>query len=119
MTCTVFVEGVEVEAHVGVYAHETKGPQPLIFDVEARLTTARPQALAETLDYDRIVGTVLEVVSAGHILLIEQAASEVGSRVLDMQGVDFVRVRVRKPRALNPSLGGGAGTAGCEITLTR
>ena len=112
MSCVVFVEGVEVEAHVGVYAHETKGPQPLIFDVEARLSAILPQTLGETLDYDTIVGAVLEVVSVGHILLIEQAAADVGSRVLAMQGVDFVRVRVRKPRAL-----GGAGVAGCEITL--
>ena len=112
MSCVVFVEGVEVEAHVGVYAHETKGPQPLIFDVEARLSAALPQTLGETLDYDSIVGAVLEVVSLGHIQLIEQAAADVGSRVLAMQGVDFVRVRVRKPRAL-----GGAGVAGCEITL--
>ena len=119
MSCVVFVEGHAVEALVGVYAHEQGGPQPLIFDVEAGLSVAEPDALSQTLDYDRIVAAVAAVLGEGHIVLIEQAASRVARRVLAFGGVDFVRVRVRKPRALDPTGSGAAGTAGCEITLKR
>jgi dihydroneopterin aldolase len=105
----VFVRGLKIDAQIGVYAHERGRAQPLIVDVELELGEQRIDALADTVNYERIAMRAREVAAAGHVDLVEEYADRLARACLDDPRVRRVRVRVEKPQAIE-----GAQAAGCE-----
>ncbi len=121
---TVFVRGLTVQAEIGVHAHERGRRQPLVMDVEVELdtrpapdlpTSAEWGAIADTVDYQRIVRRARAIAAAGHIRLVETFAWRLAQACLEEPRVVRVRVRVEKPEALAPD----AAAAGVEISLMR
>lgn len=98
------LEGLRVEASVGVYDFEYKIKQTLLIDVTAHgdLTRAgQTDALAHAVDYDRISNICRSVVGEKHHKLIETVATTIASRVLaELPSVMAVDVRVAKPGAV-------------------
>lgn len=111
----VFVRGLTVEAEIGVYAHEQGRRQPLIVDVELDVAAAGWRALADTVNYETIVGHARAVAAAGHIGLVESFAQRLAEACFEEPRVLRARVRVEKPLALAPD----AAAAGVEITAVR
>lgn len=99
----VELEGLVVEAAVGVYDFEHRIRQRLEIDVTAELDLSeagRTDRLEAGLDYDGLARHCREVVAARHHQLIETIAESIAARVLRDPRIQRVRVRVAKPGAV-------------------
>ncbi len=100
----VRLEGLVLEAGVGVYDFERGIRQRLEVDVTAHIDLAPPGStddVADTLDYDGIAQLCRSVVEARHHDLIESIAAEIADGVLQgAPAVVRVEVRVAKPGAI-------------------
>lgn len=101
----VHVEGLELEASIGVYAHEKKILQKLIIDitVETDLDRAgKSDSLADAIDYDHLAAVARQASTERHHQLIETVAHEIATRILDdlRTKATAVFVRVKKPSAV-------------------
>lgn len=99
-TQQVFIEGLSIEARIGVFEHEKACTQPLAIDLELQVDAACFQPahdrLDEVFDYKGARAAVLEVAAAGHIHLLETFADRVLTRLLAMPDVQSARIRIRK-----------------------
>ncbi|MBC7167343.1 MAG: dihydroneopterin aldolase [Phenylobacterium sp.] len=111
----VFVTGLKVDAHIGVYAHERGRTQPLVIDVELDAATAGAEHLSDTVNYELVAEAARQLAGAGHIDLVETFAERLALACLEDPKVSRARVRVDKPQALAPH----AESAGVEVVLVR
>ena len=111
---SVFVEGLTIEAEIGLYDHERGRTQPLLVDIELTLTPGAAQGIHGTVNYETLAGKAHALAAAGHIELVESFAERLAAGCLDHARARRVRVRVRKPEAI-----AGAAAAGVELTAVR
>jgi len=111
---TVLVRGLEVQAAIGVHAHEHGRLQPLVVDVELDLGAGPIHRLSDTLDYEGVARVARELAGGEHIALVETFAERVALACLEDARVQAVKVRVEKPGAIP-----GAAAAGCEVAYSR
>jgi dihydroneopterin aldolase len=114
-TTTVFVRGLEIRAEIGVYEQERGVTQPLIIDIEAEVEAAGWRHLDETVNYETLAAHARAIADSGHIGLVESFAQRLAEACVAEPRVHAVRVRVEKPRALEPA----AAAAGVEIVARR
>ena len=118
MDDTIRLLDLQFFAVVGDLPHERTTPQPLAIDVEVRADLSRAgrsDRLVDGIDYRELYERVAEAVHPGHDeppRLLETVAERVADRILAVDGVEEVRVRCRKPRAVLP---GPLGTVEIEI----
>ena len=111
----VFVEGLALDAEIGLYPHERGRRQPLSVDVELRLTPLAGAAdIHATVNYETLAAKARALAEAGHVDLAETFAERLAAACLDHPRAIAVRVRVRKPEAI-----AGAAAAGVELTAAR
>ncbi len=100
----VLLEELAVDAKIGVYKHEKGVLQRLVISVEietALSEAAQGDALAKTIDYDRVANVCRTVAMEQHHELIETVAEKIAALVLQGEaGADAVFVRVAKPGAV-------------------
>ena len=101
----VLVTGLEVEADIGVHAHEMGIRQKLLIDVVLETCPPRDDVLSETLDYGLIVSYALALAEERNAL-IETFARRLAQLCLQHPQVDGVDVRIGKPAALPQALAG-------------
>ena len=111
---SVFVEGLALEAEIGLYEHERGRTQPLSVDVELALAPATAHGIHGTVNYETLAAKARMLVASGHIELVETLAERLAADCLDHPRAVRVRVRVRKPEAIE-----GAAAAGVELTASR
>ncbi|MGO4409395.1 MULTISPECIES: dihydroneopterin aldolase [unclassified Brevundimonas] len=111
---TVLVRGLEVQAAIGVHAHEHGRLQPLTVDVDLDLGAGPINRLSDTLDYEGVARIARELAGGEHIALVETFAERVALACLEDGRVLAVKVRVEKPGAIP-----GAAAAGCEVAYSR
>jgi 7,8-dihydroneopterin aldolase/epimerase/oxygenase len=99
-TQSIFINGLRIDARIGVHAHEKGRFQPLKLDAEIQVSDVKfhpsRDRLDEVFDYQAVRRAVMEVVGDGHIHLLETLAARVIDRLLAMDDVHAVRVRVSK-----------------------
>lgn len=99
-TQEVFIEGLRIDARIGVFDHEKEGTQPLEVDLTLEVDGARfrpaHDRLSEVFDYQGARAAVLQVASEGHIHLLETFADRTLDRLLALPDVRSARIRVRK-----------------------
>ncbi len=99
----VFIEGLKVDALIGVYDWEREILQPLEFDIEMA-TDIGPAAagdeLSLTLDYFAISQAITELVKSSSYKLIETLAEAVTKLIRERFDVCWVKVKVSKPGAV-------------------
>ncbi|MBB3769838.1 dihydroneopterin aldolase [Angulomicrobium tetraedrale] len=116
----IFLRGIELHAHHGLYEEEARLGQRFVIDVDWWLDAA-PAAIhddyEETVGYDKVFALVHEV-SAGHRFQIIEALAEAiaGAVLARYPRVDKVRVEVHKPAAPIPGI---FRDVGVEIIRTR
>jgi dihydroneopterin aldolase len=115
VTTKVFVRGLEVRAEIGVYERERGITQPLVVDIEAEVEAAGWRHLEDTVDYETLAAHAAAIAAGGHIGLVETFAQRLAEACVAEPRVREVRVRVEKPRALEPA----AAAAGVEIIARR
>ncbi len=101
---TMTIEGLQLEARIGVYSHEKRAPQPLILDVELELSPrllagAKTDCLEGVLDYDRVGRLLRSTVQSGSFDLQETLCLALLERLLALDGVLSARVKTSKPVA--------------------
>jgi len=111
----VFVRGLEVQAHIGVYKHEKGRSQRLVIDVELDVAVTDWSQLTETVNYEVIATKARQVAAEGHRGLVETFAHHLAEACFEEPKVTRARIRVEKPSALAPD----AAAAGVEITAVR
>lgn len=101
----ICIQGLVFTAAHGVYPEEQTTRQPFEVDLELLVDAgraARHDALAQAVDYQRVVAEVAAVVSKGEgegFHLIETVADRLADHLLALFPVGQVTVRVHKPRA--------------------
>ena len=99
----VFIEGLEIEALIGIYDWERRIRQPLVFDIEMAFDNRVPaatDAIEDTLNYKAVSKRVIQLVSASDFGLVETLAEQVAAAILDEFGVAHVRLKLSKPGAV-------------------
>jgi len=108
----VFIENLEIGAHIGAHAHERGAVQALRVDVRLSVTEPAIDRLDHAVDYAELADAIRGLGRSEHIVLIETFATRVADICLGMSGVWGAAVEVRKPGALPPA------TAGVSVVRT-
>ena len=112
----VFIEGLEIEALIGIYDWERRIRQPLVFDVEMAFDNRIPaasDAIGDTLNYKAVSKRIVQYVSESDFGLVETLAERVAAIILEEFGVQRVRLKLSKPGAVR-----GARAVGVMIERT-
>lgn len=107
---SVRVREMPLLADIGINPDEIGRRQPLVLSVELALEACRVEALADTIDYRKVVQAAEELALV-HIPLIETFAQRLAERCLAFPGVLAAEVHVDKPFALT------RGVAGTSVRL--
>ena len=113
----VFVRDLEIDAHIGVYRHEHGRTQPIRINVDLAVHEAKhpiSDSLENVVDYEKVVRDIQEIVSKGHLKLVETLAELIAESCLQDQRVVTARIRIEKLAALEETRG-----VGVEIERTR
>ncbi len=99
----VFIEGLEIEALIGIYDWERRIRQTLVFDLEMAFDNRVPattDAIDDTLNYKAVSKRIIEYVSQSDFGLVETLAENVARIVISEFGVQRVRLKLSKPGAV-------------------
>jgi dihydroneopterin aldolase len=113
----VFIDGLRVQALIGVYQAERGAAQPLLFDVEMTLDTRSAggsDALADTVDYAVVAQAIQATCAQSGFALVEALAETVAAQLLRDFPIQAVLLRVTKPQAVPAARG-----VGVRIVRTR
>ena len=100
----VFVTGLKVETIIGVFEWEKTAPQPLTLDLEMQYDisrAARTDDLADALDYKAVTDRITDYVQASRFELLEPLAENIAAIIRDEFGVQWLRLRLGKPAAID------------------
>ncbi len=102
-TRRVILDGLRVQASIGLLDHERQARQPLVIHAEFDTDASRPvndQDIDTVLDYRLLRTALLEEATRGHIDLLETLVARSLDRILqDFPLVHHARIRICKPRA--------------------
>ena len=106
----VFIEGLQIEALIGIYDWERRIRQPLVFDIEMAFDNRAPatsDAIDDTLNYKDVSKRLIEYVSASSFGLVETLAERCAAIILDEFDVAQVRLKLSKPGAVRGAIAVG------------
>ena len=106
----VFIEGLEIEALIGIYDWERRIRQVLVFDLEMGFDNRRPAAsddIADTLDYKAVSKRLIAFVEASEFQLVETLAERCAEIILSEFDVAHVRLKLSKPGAVRGAVAVG------------
>ena len=117
MTDHVFIEGLEIDALIGIYHWERRIRQTLVFDIEMAFDNRVPPAtddIARTRNYKDVSKRLVEYGGPSGLGLVETLAERCAAIILDEFGVARVRLKLSKPGAVR-----GARAVGVVIERSR
>ena len=92
--------GLRFNADLGILAHEKKAPQPIQVDAELSLGAQPllPEAddISRVLDYRKVRQIIIDECTAEHVSLLETMIGKLCHRLLQLPGVQAVRVKITK-----------------------
>ena len=105
MQDVIRIQGIDLQAFIGIYPHEHEMRQPLLIDLDLYLSLKEAglnEEISETLDYDHVVQLTQRIVEERHYKLVETLAETIASRMKETFSpkLEKIRVCVAKPRAL-------------------
>ncbi len=109
MADQIFIEALMLDAFIGVFDHEYETTQRVRIDLEIALLPLGDDeySMANIVRYDLVVQDIKDLISAGHIDLVETMAEKIAGIVLKYDGVEKVSVRVSKLSAITEADGVG------------
>ncbi len=97
----ILVQGIDAQCLLGVYEHEQREARRINVEVELHVPVdtraARDDALAGTINYEKVVQTVQRVASSRRFRLVESLASTLLEELAQLAGLRALRVAVDKP----------------------
>ncbi|MBN9696874.1 MAG: dihydroneopterin aldolase [Zoogloea sp.] len=101
--CLIRLDGLSLQASIGIYAHEIAAPQPLEIDLSLAIDgtlAARSDDIRHTVDYDQVVEALEELLAGRHFNLLEHLSQA----MLDLLGERFpikrAEITLAKPLAV-------------------
>ncbi len=92
--------GLRFAANLGILSHERTAPQPIQVDAELHLGTQplRPpdDDILHVLDYRKVRQIIIDECQAEHVNLLESLIGKLAERLLQLPGVQGVRVKIAK-----------------------
>jgi dihydroneopterin aldolase len=108
----VFVRHLEVQALLGVHAHEQTRPQRVILDLELAVedpeapSAEGPDRLARVVDYAVVAETARRIATSAHVWLAETLAERIAISLLEDARIRRIRLPLspakHAPMPLNP-----------------
>ena len=99
-TQTLNLTGLRFDANLGVLDHEKTAPQPIMVDAELNMGSQpllpSDDDLMHVLDYRRVRTIIIEECTAHHVNLLETLIGKLCKRLMDLPGVQGVRVKIAK-----------------------
>ncbi|RCS56788.1 dihydroneopterin aldolase [Parvibium lacunae] len=102
LTCRrVSIQGLRLDAFVGVFDEEKERSQPIIIDIAAYAdlaqTTPQRDALDEVFDYNQLRNIAHKTVDGRHIHLLETLTDQMAAQILQLPSIRAVHIIIRKP----------------------
>ena len=102
----ILLEGMSFQGRHGVRAAEREQPQEFKVDVEVDCDLIRPgisDRIEDTVDYTKVRAIAKEVIEGESQKLLETLAARIADRVLQLEHVGGVSVRIAKrPESMQP-----------------
>ncbi len=94
------LNGLRFDANLGILDFEKTGPQPIQVDAELNLgeRDLHPQddEINHVLDYRKIRQIIIDECTAQHVNLLETLIGKLSRRLMQIPGVQGVRVKIAK-----------------------
>ena len=92
--------GLRFDAALGILDHERGAPQPIQVDAELNMGSQpllpHDDEIMNVLDYRKVRAIIIEECTAVHVNLLETLIGKVSKRLMDLPGVQGVRVKIAK-----------------------
>ena len=92
--------GLRFEASIGILEFEKLAPQPIQVDAElnlgAQLLLPHDDEINHVLDYRRVRKIIIDECTAEHVNLLETLIGKLANRLMQLPGVQGVRVKIAK-----------------------
>ena len=92
--------GLRFDANVGILDHEKTAPQPIQVDAELNLgnqpLAPRDDDILHVLDYRKVRQIIIDECRAEHVNLLESLIGKLANRLMQLPGVQGVRVKIAK-----------------------
>lgn len=115
---TIYIQGLQTQAIIGIYDWEREQRQPLLFDLEMDLPTAsaaQSDNIDDTVDYKKVADEVVVLVEKSRYELLETLCEAICQHILNNhKAVQLIRLVVSKPQAVESTK-----TVGLKITRGR
>ncbi len=102
----VYIQDLQVETVIGVFAWERKIKQKISLDLEM-VTDIRMAAetdqIANTLDYKKIAKATISLIEENQFQLIETFAEAIAKMIIKTFDVQWLKLRISKPGAIRKS----------------
>ena len=99
----IFLEGLEVEAVIGIYEWEQRIRQVVRIDLQMATDirqAARTDSIQDTLNYKAVTKRIIELVEHGRFQLVETLAERIAGILVDEFALPWVKVTASKPGAI-------------------
>lgn len=97
--------GLRFDASLGILEAEIAQPQPIQVDAELNLgpqpLLPRDDDIHHVLDYRKVRRIIIEECTAEHVNLLESLIGKLANRLLQLPGVQGVRVKIAKLEIFN------------------
>ena len=97
---TLTLTGLRFEASLGILESEKLAPQPIQVDAELSLGTQplmpRNDEINHVLDYRKVRKIIIDECTAEHVNLLETLIGKLANRLMQLPGVQGVRVKIAK-----------------------
>lgn len=103
MADLVSIEGLKVDAVIGIYEWEKNTRQPLLIDIDMawnNRVAGHSDDIRDALDYEAVSNQVVALVKRQPFELIERVAEECAAMIIGTFNVQWLKIRVSKPTAL-------------------
>lgn len=97
---TLTLTGLRFNANLGILAHEQTAPQPIQVDAELSLGLQplhpHDDDITHVLDYRKVRQIIIDECTARHVNLLESLVGKLCARLMQLPGVQGVRVKIVK-----------------------
>jgi dihydroneopterin aldolase len=94
------LEGLRFDASLGILDHEKTAPQPIRVDAELNLgiqpLLPSDDDITHVLDYRKVRRIIIDECTSVHVNLLETLIGKLAHRLMQLPGVQGVRVRIAK-----------------------
>jgi dihydroneopterin aldolase len=94
------LSGLRFDANLGILEHEKIGPQPIQVDAELNFGTQpllpSDDDILHVLDYRKVRQIIITECTAVHVNLLESLIGKLALRLMQLNGVIGVRVKIAK-----------------------